>query len=124
MVNGMASEIEAEFGALFHNARDNVYLHTALMEMGHPQPATPLQIDNACAEGISNKTVKQGCSKAIDMIFYCISDIMKQVQFLDYWAPGTDNLANNFTKHHSPAHQKLMRSRCLLELHKPVHVPD
>jgi hypothetical protein len=120
MANVMASATEAEFGALFHNARDAVPLRTALIEMGHPQPATPIQTDNACAAGLSNETVKQRRSKAIDMRFYWIRDRIKQGQFLVYWAPGTDNLADYFTKHHSPAHHKLMRSRYLLEIHKPV----
>jgi hypothetical protein len=105
---------------LFHNACDVVPLRTAPIEMGHPHPATPIQIDNACAAGISNETVKQHRSKAIDMRFYWIRDRIKQGQFLFYWAPGTDNLADYFTKHHSTAHHKLMRSRYLLELHKPV----
>jgi hypothetical protein len=120
MANVMASTTEAEFGALFHNARDAVPLHTALIEMGHPQPVTPIQTDNACAAGISNETVKQRRSKAIDMLFYWIHDQIKQGQFMVYSAPGTNNLTDYFTKHHSPAHHKLMRSRYLLELHKLV----
>jgi hypothetical protein len=120
MVNVTASATEADFGALFHNARDAVPLRTALIEMGYPQPATPIQTDNACAARISNETVKQRRSKAIDMRFYWIRDRIKQGQFVVYWAPGTDNLANCFTKHHSPSHHKLMRSHYLLELHKPV----
>jgi hypothetical protein len=47
MANIVASATEAEFGALFHNARDDVPLRTALIEMGHPQPATPIQTDSA-----------------------------------------------------------------------------
>jgi hypothetical protein len=122
MANVMASATEAEFGALFHNARDAVPLRTPLIEMGHPQPDTPIQTDKACAAGISNETFKQRRSKAIDMRFYWIHDRIKQGQFLVYRAPGTGNLAAYFTKHHSPAHHKLMRSRYLLELHKPVPV--
>jgi hypothetical protein len=53
-----ATATEAEFGALFINAWDAVPLRTALIEMGHPQPATPIQTDNACAAGISHETVK------------------------------------------------------------------
>jgi hypothetical protein len=67
MANVMASTTEAEFGALLHNTRNDVPLRTALIEIGHPQPATPIQTDNACAAGISNETVKQRRSKAIDM---------------------------------------------------------
>jgi hypothetical protein len=59
MANVMASATEAGFGALLHNARDDVPLRTALIEMGHPQAATPTQTDNACAAGIANETAKQ-----------------------------------------------------------------
>jgi hypothetical protein len=31
---------------------------------------------------------------------------VKQGQFNVYWAPGFQNLADYFTKHHSPAHHK------------------
>jgi hypothetical protein len=88
--------------------------------MGHPQPATPIQTDNPCDAGISNETVKQRRPRAINMRFYWIRNQIKQGQFIVYWAPGNDNLSDYFTKHHSPAHHKLMRSRYLLELHKPV----
>jgi hypothetical protein len=80
MANIMASATEAEFDALFHNARDVVPLCTALIEMQHPQPATPIQIDNACAAGIFNETVKQHRSKAIDMRFYWIRDRQSQAR--------------------------------------------
>eukprot|EP00978_Attheya_sp_CCMP212_P020671 scaffold59435_cov43-Attheya_sp.AAC.1 len=42
--------------------------------MGHRQPPTPLQVDNSCAHGIINSTVKQRRSKAIDMRFYWLKD--------------------------------------------------
>ena len=42
-------------------------LRTILEDMHHPQPATPIQTDNACAAGICNDTVKQRRSKAMDI---------------------------------------------------------
>jgi hypothetical protein len=114
----MASATEAELGAFFQNACDCVPLRIALEEMGHPQAATPIQNDNVCAAGIANQTVKQRRSKAIDMRFYWIRDRIKQGQFIIHWRVGKDNLTDYFTKHHYPAHHKLMRSRYLLELHK------
>jgi hypothetical protein len=120
MRNVMASATEADLGAVFQNARDCIPLRIALEEMGQPQAVTPIQTDNACAPGIANKTVKQRCSKSIDMRFYWICDRIKQGQFIIHWRAGKDNLDEYFTKHHSPAHHKLMRSRYLLELHKPA----
>eukprot|EP00804_Cyclotella_cryptica_P030764 CCRYP_009164-RA/>CCRYP_009164-RA protein AED:0.15 eAED:0.16 QI:0/0/0/1/1/1/4/0/1045 len=46
----MASATEAELAALFITARESVYIRIILMELGHKQPATPLQTDNAMAK--------------------------------------------------------------------------
>ena len=113
----LSSATEAEFGALFYNGKEAAMLRTILHDMGHLQPATPIQTDNACAAGITNGTVKQQRSKAMDIRFYWIKDRVKQGQFLVHWRRGTDNLADYFTKHHSPAHHRAMRSRYLLDLH-------
>jgi hypothetical protein len=121
MRNVMASATEAELGAVLQNDCDCIPLSIALEEMGHPQAATPIQTDNACTDGIANEImVKQHRSKAIDMRFYWICDRIKQDQFIIHWRAGKDNLADYFTKHHPPSHHKLMRSRYLLELHKPA----
>ena len=106
---------EAELGALFHNAKDSCMLRNTLEDMGHPQPATPIQTDNACAVGLSNGTVKQKRSKAIDMRFYWVRDRVKAGQFVIYWRKGEENAADYFTKHHSPSHHRRMRSRYLVE---------
>ena len=74
MRNVMASATEAEVGACFHNAQDACPIRTTLNEMGWPQPTTPIQVDNSCAAGILNDTVKQRRSKAIDMRFYWVRD--------------------------------------------------
>jgi hypothetical protein len=65
----LASAAEAELRALFYNAKDGAMLRATLEDLGHPQSATPIQTDNACAAGIANDTAKQCCSKAIDMHF-------------------------------------------------------
>jgi hypothetical protein len=111
----VSSATEAEMGALFYNIKDAVLLRTSLQELGHPQPPTPVQTDNACAAGILNATVKQRRSKAIDMRFYWVRDRIHQKQFHVYWVKGSENLGDYFTKHHSPAHHKRMRSTYLLQ---------
>ena len=68
--NVMSSATEAEVAGLFLNGQDAVMLRNTLEFLGHPQPATPVQTDNSCAEGIANDTVKQKRSKAMDMRFY------------------------------------------------------
>jgi hypothetical protein len=67
-----------------------------------------METDNTTATGYSNGTIKQKRTKAIDMRFYWIKDRVKQGQFDVYWGPGYQNLADYFTKNHSPAHHKRM----------------
>ena len=57
--NVMASAAKAEIAALFLNARLAIPLRTALIEIGHPQPATKIRTDNNTADGFVNGTIKQ-----------------------------------------------------------------
>jgi hypothetical protein len=66
----MSLAAEAEIGAVFINAKEGAVLCTTLEELGHPQPPTPLETDNTTATGYSNGTIKQKCTKAMDMHFY------------------------------------------------------
>ena len=70
----MGSAAEAEIGASYMNAQESLPIRVCLEEMGHPQPPTPIQVDNTTAVGFANKTIKQKRSKAIDMRFYWIQD--------------------------------------------------
>ena len=70
----MASAAEAENGALFLNGQAAVPIRTTLIEMHHPQPPTPIQVEISTAVGISNKSIKQKRSKAMDMRFHWIQD--------------------------------------------------
>jgi hypothetical protein len=67
MRNVMGSAAEAEIGVTYINGQEAIPIRTTLDEMGHPQPPTPMQVDNSTAEGFSNGTIKQKHSKAIDM---------------------------------------------------------
>eukprot|EP00804_Cyclotella_cryptica_P013709 CCRYP_016145-RA/>CCRYP_016145-RA protein AED:0.33 eAED:0.33 QI:0/-1/0/1/-1/1/1/0/103 len=48
---------EAELGALYITAHEAVYRRIILEELGHRQPAPPIQTDNAMAEGVINGKV-------------------------------------------------------------------
>jgi hypothetical protein len=63
----MLSAAEAEFGATLYNCKEAIPLCVSLDELGHPQPATPVQVDNSTAVGIANKKVKQSRSCAMYM---------------------------------------------------------
>ena len=113
MKNVMASAAEAECGSLFDTCKEGVPIRITLIEMGHDQPATPTQVDNSTTDGFANNRLKQRRSKSMDMRFYWIQDRVKQGQFNVYWGPGLHNLADYFTKHHSPSHHRRMRSTYL-----------
>ena len=102
----MSSAAKAEVEALYINANHAAPLRTTIHKLGHIQPLTPLKTDNSTAGGILNSTSRQQRLKAIDMRFYWLRDHVEQGQFNVYWAPGTLNFADYFTKHYSPAHHK------------------
>jgi hypothetical protein len=118
----MASAAEAEVAALYMNAQEMVPMRQCLIELGHPQPPTPIKTDNSTATGIINGTIKQKRSKAIDMRFYWLRDRVKQGQFKVYWEPGVNNLADYTTKHHSGNHHKRLRPIQLYEKDSPTTV--
>eukprot|EP00957_Ditylum_brightwellii_P115604 8817675-Ditylum_brightwellii.AAC.1 len=66
----MASAAEAEIGALYTNTRKGEEFRTALQELDHPQPPTPIMTDNTTTNRIVNDTIKQRTLRAIDMQFY------------------------------------------------------
>jgi hypothetical protein len=66
----MSWAAEAEIGAVFINAKEGAFLRTTLEELGHPQTPTPMETDNTTATGRRNGTIKQKCTKAMDMRFY------------------------------------------------------
>ena len=92
--NVMASAAEAEIAALFLNARLAIPLRTALIEMGHPQPATRIKTDNNTADGFVNGTRKQNKTKAVEMRFDWLKCRSAQLQFDIYWAPGQENFVD------------------------------
>ena len=65
--------------------------------------------DNLAANNIANDIGKQKRSRAIDMRFYWIQDRIKMGHFHVFWRPGTENLADCWTKHHPTAHHREMR---------------
>jgi hypothetical protein len=79
--NVVASAVDSEVGACFHNAQSGAPLRVTLTELGHTQPLTPLRTDNSTAYGIVNKKIKQKRSKAMDMRYHWLTDRVCQKQF-------------------------------------------
>jgi hypothetical protein len=111
----LSSAAEAELGALFYNAKEGCQIRNILNDLGHKQPPTPIQADNACAVGIANDSIKMKRSKAMDMRFFWVRDRVQQGQFIIYWRKGSDNDADYFTKQHPTSHHRALRQRYLHE---------
>ena len=109
----MSSATEAELAALYIIARKAVYLRIILEEMGHKQPPTPLQTDNAMAEAVTNGKIQPKRTKAMDMRFHWLHDRECQEQFRIYWRPGKLNYADYWTKHHAATHHQNIRKEFL-----------
>ena len=106
----MASAVKAKVVALFINGQKAIGLCTLLQELGHLQPQTAMKNNNATASGLTNATMKQRCSKAMDMRFHWIKDWIQQEQLLVYWHPGVKHFADYFTKHHNIHHHIKMHN--------------
>ena len=59
MSNVMGSAAEDKIDTSYINNQEAVPIRTLLCKLGHPQPATPIQIDNSTADGFANDTIKQ-----------------------------------------------------------------
>ena len=90
----MSSVTEAEYRSCFNNGQKSAPMRVTLHEMGHLQPATPVQVDNLFAAGIVNNEIKQERSKAMDMRFHWIRNRINQGHYIVYWRPGYTNKAD------------------------------
>ena len=115
--NTVSSAAESETGGVFHNCQNAIPFRRTLEELGHPQHATPIKTDNSTSAGFCNQTIKEKRSKSWDMRYHWIRDKIGDKTVTIYWAPGTQNLADYFTKHHSPIHHRRIRYKYL---HDPV----
>ena len=107
--NMMALAAESEISAAFANSQAALPLCKALLDLGHPQPLTPIQTDNSTANGFLNEIIKAKRIRAINMRFYWLIHRMHQNQFTVYWKPGFTILGDYHSKHHPQGHHRKMR---------------
>ncbi len=106
----MSSAAEAELGAF-------VSMRKTLEELGHPQKRTPIQTDNSTAHALLTNKILPKALKAMDMRFHWLRCRDAQGQFRYYWRPGTQNLADYWTKHHPASHHTAFRPLILTSPH-------
>ena len=111
----MASASEAELAAMFYNSREAIPLRVTLEEMGHPQPATRITVDNQTACGLTKCTMVPKKSKAMDMRFHWLRcrEAQRHIEFL--WRRGKFNRADYHTKHHPATHHREKRGEYLAQ---------
>jgi hypothetical protein len=99
----MSSATEAELAGLYIMVRKAVYVRIILEELGHVQPPTPLQTDNAMADGVINGKVQPKQTKAMDMRSTgSQSNMPTTIPHL--LVTQKLNQANYWTKHHPETH--------------------
>eukprot|EP00804_Cyclotella_cryptica_P017801 CCRYP_001199-RA/>CCRYP_001199-RA protein AED:0.46 eAED:0.46 QI:0/-1/0/1/-1/1/1/0/174 len=74
----MSSAAEAELGALYINAETIPQRHL-LNELGHPQPPTPIQIDNSTALGVVTNIINPNAPKQWTCVF--IGSVVEKISF-------------------------------------------
>ena len=56
--NVMSSAAEVEIASAHINCHDAIPIRNTLIELNHPQPLPPIQVDNTTAVGFINKEIK------------------------------------------------------------------
>ena len=105
----VTSTVAAEYVSLYVNAKTGIPMRYTLIEMGHPQPRTPIQTENTTAVRIATDTIKQKYTKALDTRYYCLKDQIYLKHYDAYFKPGSQNKADYFTKNHAPTYHKQSR---------------
>ena len=78
--NVVASAAECEIAAAFENGQEATFMRRTLIEIGHPQPATPMQVDNTTAHRLMQGTIKEKRTKSTDMKYHWLKDRALQQQ--------------------------------------------
>ena len=118
-----ASAAEAELGALFLNAKQAKIIRTTLEELGHPQPPTPIHIDNSTTVGIVNSTIKRQKSRSMEMRYWWLLDQEAQRLFTFHQHPGQENLGDYPSKHHTGDIHQHVRPYYVHMNNSPTHLP-
>ena len=79
-----------------------VPMRQTLIEMGWPQPPTPIQTDNTTAEGVVNNTIVAKKLNSMDLRLHWLRCREAQKQFRFYWDKGPNNWGDYHTKQHPP----------------------
>ena len=102
----MTSAAEAELAAVYITAQKLVPMRQTLIEMGWPQPTTPIQIDNSKSEGVVNNKIVTKTIKSMELRLYWLLCREAQKQFRFYWDKGPNNWGDFHTKQNPPVYHE------------------
>ena len=81
-------------------------IRLTLMEMGHPQPSTPIHIDNSTCVEIVNGAIKRERSRARENRYFWLLDQEAHKYFQFCHHPGAENMGDYPSKTHTgPIHE-------------------
>ena len=100
---------------LFQNGHTAVAIGRLLESLGHKQEPIGIKTDNKTANSFVHTTMRIKRSKTWDMRYNWLREKATRKILNIFWDKGIHNLADYFTKHHSPAHHKLMRDKYILK---------
>ena len=66
-------------------------LRKTLSDLGYPQPATYILVDNEVASGITSNTIEPKRTKSIDMQFHWLRDRVQMQEYIVIWRKGVYN---------------------------------
>jgi hypothetical protein len=92
------SAFESELAGMYMCMQRCTWLRDVLRAFGFPQGPTLIVTDNTVAIAFAENTCKLSQSKSIDIRFHWIRDRVKQGHFKLAYVPGTENIADFFTK--------------------------
>ena len=105
----ITSAAEYELAALYITAQKLVPMRQTLIEMGWPQPPTPIQTDNTTAEGVVNNKIVTKKLKSMDLRLHFLRCRGAQKQFCFYWDKEPNNWGDYHTKQHPPVYHEAKR---------------
>eukprot|EP00804_Cyclotella_cryptica_P009145 CCRYP_003212-RA/>CCRYP_003212-RA protein AED:0.14 eAED:-0.08 QI:0/-1/0/1/-1/0/1/0/127 len=86
-----------------------IWQRTRSPRLGHPQPPTPIQIDNSTALGWSPTSSNPNAPKQWTCVFIGSVVVKIKNSFAPIGRAGTTNLADYVTKHHPAIHHQAVR---------------
>ena len=96
-----ASAAGTELGALFLNAQEARIIRLILLELLHPQPPTPVHVDNTTVVGIVNNAIRCQRSRATEMIYFWLLDQKNNRYVKVNYQPGAENMGDYLSKAHT-----------------------